>query len=174
MVLKGVLAGLLATGCATAGAQVFRCPDPTTGHITYSDVACPGGREVVRERTPEERQQDAERAEQARRRVPPANEREAARPPSDNTVSQAPTPAASPPAIDPYRCRQAQRELSIASNLRTGSPADKRRRMNAAIVEVNAECGTHTELIQEPIRVQTHPPHDPINCNGSGDDSPCD
>lgn len=169
MVLKVVLAAMMATACAMTGAQVFRCPDKATGHITYSDVACADGRQIVRERTPEERQQDAERAERARH----GSEPDAVRPPLADPAVHAPAPVASHPAIDPFLCKAARRNLSVASNMQSGSPMDKRRRMNAAIIDVNAACGTQTELIQEPVRVEVNPPHNSAPCESTGHNIRC-
>ena len=134
----------------SAFAQVYRCPDRASGQISFSDTPCAGGRQIIKERTPEEQAIRAKRAALARERLQLERERAAVRE-QQQAQPQSPRPAS--PAgqpIDPYACRTAKRELSIASNLRSGSESGKRRRMNAAIIEVNSACGTNTELIQEP------------------------
>lgn len=169
MVLKSALVVTLVTACLPVGAQVFRCPDKATGKITYSDAPCSDGRQIVRERTPEEKQLDAERAELARQRRQLSNEKAAVEQQQRALASPTTNPAGpSQPAVDPFLCRKAQREMSIASNMQSGSPSDKRRRMNAAIIEVNSACGTKTELIQEPVKVEVRPQRGPMICHGSG------
>ena len=135
----------------SAFAQVYRCPDRASGQISFSDTPCAGGRQIIKERTPEEQAIRAKRAALARERLQLERER-AALQEQQQAQLQNPSPISSPPGqrIDPYACRTAKRELSMASNLRSGSEAGKRRRMNAAIIEVNSACGTTTELIQEP------------------------
>ncbi|HEY9096207.1 MAG TPA: hypothetical protein VIN35_10720 [Hydrogenophaga sp.] len=131
-------------------AQVYQCPDKATGLTSFSDKPCAGGHQIVKERTPEEQAISAERAALARERSQLERERAALRE-LQQAQPQSPPPAS--PAgqpIDLHACRTAKRELSIASNMQSESEAGKRRRMNAAIIEVNSACGTKTELIQEP------------------------
>ena len=52
-----------------AGAQAFRCTDPATGRIVYTDQPCRGGEVVVPARTEAERLADELSAEQARARA---------------------------------------------------------------------------------------------------------
>lgn len=153
---------------ATASAQVYKCPDKATGRIVYSDAACDDGQQIVKPVTPEERALNAERAVLARERLQLDMDRAALRDEQhrqqDASGAQTPAPsAAATPPIDRHACQKAQREMSIASNLQTESPEGKRRRMNAAIVEVNAACGTHNELIQEPVRVTVVPRKGPTD-----------
>lgn len=63
-------------------------------------------------------------------------------------------------------CQKARRELSISTNIQSLSPADKRVRMNAAIAQVNAACGTNMEQIKEPKR-------DFLLCTGDGPTKIC-
>jgi hypothetical protein len=135
----------------SAFAQVYQCPDKASGQISFTDTPCAGGRQIIKELTPEEQAIRAERAALARERLQLERDRAAVRE-QQQAPPQSPPPV-SPPAgkpIDPYACRTAKRELSIASNLQSESETGKRRRMNAAIIEVNLACGTNTELIQEP------------------------
>lgn len=150
--MKAVLVLALATACCSAVAQVYRCPDKATGKLTYSDAPCSDGQQIVRQRTPEERLLDAERADLARQRTQLSNERAAVQQQQRDLASQPRHSGPSQPAIDPFLCRKAEREVNVASNTQTGSPADKRRRMNAAIIAMNNACGKNTELIQEPSR----------------------
>lgn len=71
------IAFLLAILAASAThAQVYRCPNPATGKVTYSDAPCTQGREIVRQRSVEERMLDDERAAVARERFQLEQERQ--------------------------------------------------------------------------------------------------
>jgi hypothetical protein len=170
--MKSVLFVALATACLSAGAQVYRCPDKATGKLTYSDAPCSDGQQIVRQRSAEEQLLDAERAELARQRIQLSNERTAVIQQQRDLALQQRQSGPSQPAIDPFLCRKAEREVTVASNTQTGTAADKRRRMNAAIIAMNNACGKNTELIQEPSRtVVTGSPVAPrptsiTNCNG--------
>lgn len=150
--MKAAVVLALATACLSAFAQVYRCPDKATGKLTYSDAPCSDGQQIVRQRTPEEQLLDAERAELARQRIQLSNERAAVHQQQRDVVSQPRYSGPSQPAVDPFLCRKAEREVNVASNTQTGSPTDKRRRMNAAIIAMNNACGKNTELIQEPSK----------------------
>lgn len=63
-------------------------------------------------------------------------------------------------------CQRARRELSISTNIQSLQPADKRIRMNAAIAQVNAACGTNMEQIKEQKS-------DFLVCTGAGDTKIC-
>jgi Domain of unknown function (DUF4124) len=170
--MKAALVLALAMACLSAFAQVYRCPDKATGKLTYSDAPCSDGQQIVRQRTPEERLLDAERADLARQRIQLSNERAAVQQQQSDLASQPRYPGPSQPAVDPFLCRKAEREVNVASNTQSGSPTDKRRRMNAAIIAMNNACGKNTELIQEPSKtVVTGPPDAPkptaiTNCRG--------
>lgn len=152
-----------------AFAQVYRCPDSTGTRISYSDTPCTEGKQIVRGSTDEERRRDAERADLAQQRNQLERERaslrqeQAAQQQSARQYSE----PNSQPTTDPHACKQAKRELSISSSVQSGSTSDKRRRMNAAIIGVNAACGTTTELIQEPTRVY-EAPRKPVTCYKAG------
>ena len=149
---KFVLAVLAIVACTTASAQVYRCPDKATGRLTYSDAPCMDGKQIVRQLSDEERAMSAERSSLARERAQLERDRAAVRQQLDAPRANS-TQSSTTPAINQFECQKAKRELSIASNLQSESPAGKRRRMNAAIIEVNAACGTKTELIQEPVNI---------------------
>lgn len=51
-----------------AAAQAFRCTDPASGQVVYTDQDCEGGILVVPERSVEQRRLDAQRAQSARMR----------------------------------------------------------------------------------------------------------
>lgn len=164
MVLKSFSSLVFALVCSTASAQVYRCTDPATKAITFSDAPCVGGKQVARKRTAEELSLDAERADISRQRTQLANERDAMR----RQQAQAPAQtrsAPSQPAIDPVACQRAKRELSIASNIKTENTTT---RMNRAIIEVNMACGTKTELIQEPDNIHINSGRGPMTCHGTG------
>lgn len=156
MMMKILFPMVLALTCSATSAQVYRCTDPATKSITFSDAPCAGGKQVARKRTAEELSLEAERADISRQRTQLANERDSLRQ-QQAQASPQPNSAPAQPAIDPFTCQKAKRELSIASNLQSESPEGKRRRMNAAIIEVNASCGTKTELIQEPVNINIAP-----------------
>lgn len=170
-----LFACVVASGTATA--QVYKCPDKASGRIVYSDAPCSEGKQIIRPMTDEERAANAERASLTRERVQLDRERAALRQEQDAMRAPSPPPAsappASPPPIDAFACQKARRELSIASNLQSASPEGKRRRMNTAIVEVNAACGTKTELIQEPARVTVEQNRGPVVCHGAGNTLVC-
>lgn len=152
MLKKVVILAIGAAACAAASAQVYKCPDKATGRIVYSDAPCTDGKQIVRQMTDDERALSAERASIARERAQLERDRAAVRQQLDAPRANS-TQSSTTPAINQFECQKAKRELSIASNLQSESPAGKRRRMNAAIIEVNAACGTKTELIQEPVNI---------------------
>lgn len=154
--------------CTTASAQVYRCPDKATGRLTYSDAPCTDGKQIVRQLTDEERALNAERSSLARERAQLERDRAALQQQQAPRQQPQRPQAASSPAIDQIACQRAKREMSIASNLQSESPAGKRRRMNAAIVEVNASCGTKTELIQEPVNIHVDGGRGSMTCHGTG------
>lgn len=51
-----------------ADAQAFRCPNPATGQVVYTDQPCQGGTLVAPRRSEQELRQDAQAATQARER----------------------------------------------------------------------------------------------------------
>jgi len=143
----------LASGYASA--QVYRCPDAKTGQVAYSDQPCSHGTQILKERSPDQQQMDAERAAVAQERFQLQQERRAMQerpqvivvPPSPGV----PTSEAKP--INRYECDKAERELALASSIRTLSEYDKRMRVNAAIGRSNVACGTDLPLMQEPPKI---------------------
>lgn len=150
--------------CTTASAQVYRCPDKATGRLTYSDAPCMDGKQIVRQLSDEERAMSAERSSLARERAQLERDRAAMQ--QQATVPRQQQQAqASAPVIDQIACQRAKRELAIASNIKS---EDKRTRMNRAIIEVNASCGTKTELIQEPVNIHIDGGRGSMTCHGTG------
>lgn len=162
-----VLAMLTMAACATASAQVYKCPDPVTKKVTYSDAPCTDGKQIVRQMTDEERALSAERANIARERIQLERDRAALRQQQDAPRAHAPQAAAAP-AINQFECQKAKREAAIASNMNSGDNDSKRRRMNRAIIEVNEACGTKTELLQEPPKIFVQPRRGAMTCHGAG------
>ena len=145
-----------------AQAQVYRCED-SKGRVTYADAPCIKGRdtglierkksevEILRER------QDAANANQQRLAKENAElkrreheqsialQEQQAATSAANSVNLANTPA----------CARARKDMDWIQNINTLSDEQRRARMNAAITQVNAACGTNTELIQEPAQVVT-------------------
>ena len=74
--------------------------------------------------------------------------------------------AASSAGAQSMECQKAKRELSISTNIQSLAPAEKRIRMNAAIAQVNAACGTNMEQVKEPKR-------DFLLCTGDGPTKIC-
>ena len=54
---------------------------------------------------------------------------------------------------DSAACKEARKELEFVSSIRTISQDEKRMRVNAAIAQINAACGTTMPLMQEPQKV---------------------
>jgi hypothetical protein len=51
-----------------------------------------------------------------------------------------------------YECRKAVQNHETTSSSRTGTAEERRNRINASTVNVNAVCGMQTELMQAPAR----------------------
>ena len=152
MFLKTALIFGLACTCMASSAQVFRCTDPVTKKTTYSDAPCSEGKQIVRQRSTEEREIDEENAAASRRRFLNGQAAERSISQNDERSTQVkPAQAKS----DSYDCKRAKHELSIASNIRTLTEADKMMRVNTALASVNAACGTNTELLQKNRRGDT-------------------
>ena len=144
----------LAIACtaAPASAQVYRCND-AAGKTIYSDAPCPAGQsgalvesrksreEILEERLQaaeanerKYRQQAAEREQQQEMRAKAAVSEPSV--PQDKSASLA--------------CRQAQRDHETVSSSRSGTEEERRNRINASTVNVNAACDMQTEMIQPP------------------------
>jgi hypothetical protein len=72
--MKVLAACLLTLACAAAQAQVYRCVESGTGKVVYTDESCPvgsgsGSRLVEARKSPEELEQDRQRAREAQQRL---------------------------------------------------------------------------------------------------------
>ena len=151
-----IIIACLAISCIAvpAAAQVHRCKD-AAGKTMYSDAPCRADqsgalleRQKSREEILQERLQAAEANERKYRQQ--AAEREsqssitANTPPAPQTVQQDKSSS--------YECRQAQRDHETVSSIQTGTSEERRNRINASTLKVNATCGLKTEMIQPPPR----------------------
>lgn len=154
----------LATG---AQAQVFKCPGPG-GKMIYADRPCDQGHGVTmleRERTFEdiaaERAVAADAEQRKYRARQDAREQQMVehqmRLSSQQAAARNPTPTSAPG--DSPACKAARKELDFVSSIRTVSQDEKRLRTNAAISNVNAACGSNTQLMQEPVKIINKPGH---------------
>lgn len=159
---------LAAAACATpAQAQVFKCAGPA-GNPTYSDRPCDQGRGMVlmqRERSWQELADERAIAAEAEERKYRARRDERERQMmehqmrlSQQQAAQAAAPRAQSPGETPA-CKAARKELEFVSSIRTVSQDEKRMRTNAAISNVNAACGSNTQLMQEPPKIEVRPRH---------------
>ncbi|WP_295758313.1 DUF4124 domain-containing protein [Undibacterium sp.] len=125
-ILKTILASLLALMLsANAVAQVNKCKDLKTGHITYSDAACPksdAATEISGARSSEELSAERKRASEAQEQTALRFQREA-QATQIQAVSSSPArgrPSAT--AVDPsksYECSTAKYALEVAKNRAT-------------------------------------------------------
>jgi hypothetical protein len=141
-----------------ASAQVYQCKD-ASGKLTFSDRPCSNahsGGIVQRKKSDDEIYR--ERAEAAE-----ANERKYQRQINEmqqrqiesqqRVIDQQARQAGAPPPEQlgaSRQCKEARKELEFVSSIRTVSQDEKRMRTNAAITNVNAACGSNTQLMQEP------------------------
>lgn len=118
-----------------AWAQAFKCPDPATGRVLYTDQPCKGGEAVVPARTPEQIEADARRADAAREHAlqqrEQALERERLRL-EEERHAEALRPPPSP--VESDACRAARQEATFRAASRTASEEEIRTaRANAAL-----------------------------------------
>lgn len=120
-----------------AAAQAYRCPDPATGKVLYTDQPCPGGTEVAPRLSEQEQQYRAEAARNARERQALRQEqaalREQARQAAEQQQAQQRALNA-PPAHESAECRAARAEADFRA--RTYSATDEQvrtARYNAAL-----------------------------------------
>lgn len=153
--MQRLVFSLIALMAMAAQSQVIRCTNPKTGQVTYSDQQCESGRSgvlVERRKSYEEimteRLQAAEANEQKyRHRLAEMEVQQRAAPQAPLFSQQSP-----PDKSASYECRQVQKDHETISSIRTGTEEERRNRINASIVKVNATCGMQTELVRAPVR----------------------
>ena len=154
-----------------AQAQVYRCEGPS-GKTSYSDAPCPKGQTeelVERKKTTAEIQREREQAAQANKarlekesnelRQRQQEQDAALKESQQATAANTPLNLANTPA-----CHRARKDMDWINHIHTLSDEKRRARMNAAITEVNAACGTQTELIPEPVPPPSYWPCYGVNC----------
>lgn len=142
-------------------AQVYRCEDGN-GKTIYADAPCGKGHQsalIERKKSAAEIQRERDDAAQANeQRLEKENLqlklRQQAKDTQHQEQSEASASAARPADLsNTPACTKARKDMEWINNIQSLSDEQRRQRMNAAITGVNAACGTHTELIQEPVQV---------------------
>ncbi len=151
----------------SASAQVLRCQD-AAGKLTYSDQPCNTGQNsklIEPQKSPEqilgERQQANEanerkyraRADEQRTQALELEQRQAQRQAQQDQARNNPEPAPQTNPAASLECSKSKKEMEFVSSIRTMNDDEKRMRMNAVITDMNANCGTKTELLQEPAKI---------------------
>ena len=142
-----------------AHAQVYQCKD-ASGKVSYSDAPCAQhqtSRTVEEARSAADIQRERAQANEAidRKQRDVQSGREQLRLDMQQTRSDAPPSGTRDLASTPPGA-QAKKEMEFVSSIRTLGESEQRVRTNAAITNVNAACGTHTPLMQEPTREIIH------------------
>lgn len=147
----------------TALAQAYRCPDPASGRILYTDQPCAGGATVVPKPTPEQLQEQAQRDDAARERArlerELAVEREARRQ-EEARAAEALRPPPPPPS-ESQACRAAREEASFrAASVTATEEQIRTARANAALA-----CGQPAppEIVVVPPRPRWQGPRHPFH-----------
>lgn len=175
----------LAVLMPTAQAQVFKCAG-AGGKPVYSDRPCENGdsgtmlerrktwQEISRERSiaaEAEQRKYRERSDQREQHL----FEEQMRLSRQQQAAQA--QSRQQPQSETAACKAAKKELAFVSNIRTVSQDEKRMRTNAAISNVNAACGSNTQLMQEPPKIIRRPRHfidqHGRSCTAFGDTAQC-
>lgn len=149
----------------SASAQVYRCKD-TAGKTIYADAPCPTGQTgylMEPAKTPEnilEERLQAAQANERKYRAQAAEQEAHIRTAEILPTAQNPSTFTSIPTS--HACERAKKEVAFISGMRTLSADEQRLRFNAAIVRSNIDCGTQTELIQEPVQKYVHQHSVPI------------
>lgn len=143
----------LAGASSNAVAQVYKCTD-IRGEIIYSDAPCGTGATgamLEGKKAADELARERESAAQALERKYQQRAQENRASPEEVRPVLRPDPAPSP--ANSMACAEARKELAFVSGIRTIPQDEKRVRVNAAIAQVNAGCGTQTPLMQEPDKL---------------------
>jgi hypothetical protein len=162
----------LALNGVPVGAQVMKCVNNATKAVTYTDGACAPGTTstlTMREQTAEEIQTERAQAQQALQQKYQRQQYEAATQPQYAPVQQ------SGPAISPYECDLARRNLDTANSARTvkSNTEGLRAEMNmkcfgtgrAGKIE-QARAGAPRVIINNPPPVHS-PPATMTHCAGA-------
>ena len=147
-----ILIFLASTVTFAAQGQVIKCTNPKTGAVTFSDVPCEtgqGGVVVQQRRSDQEIRADNQRAAEANERKYQQRAAEQDKQPQF-AQQERPQQQRQPDKSQSHACQQAKRDLDVVSSSVTGSEDQRRNRINASTVSVNAACGTRTEMIQPP------------------------
>lgn len=166
-------------------AQVFKCSG-AGGKLVYSDRPCENGTSgsmIERQKTWQEISRERSIAAEAEQRKYQALSDQRAQQLSEAQMrlSRQQQSAQSQPRQQPQsetaECKAAKKELAFVSNIRTVSQDEKRMRTNAAISNVNAACGSSTQLMQEPPKIIMRPGHfidqNGRSCTAFGDMAQC-
>jgi hypothetical protein len=157
----------LAGAAPVAHAQVYRCAG-AGGQLTFSDKPCDSGTSgalVQREKSWQEIAQERDAAARAEDRKYRARAAEREQQVFDLQMQQSRQqqaaqqyhPTQRQMQSDSNACKAARKELEFISSIRTVSQDEKRMRTNSAISNVNAACGSNTQLMQEPPKVIVRP-----------------
>ena len=151
-----ILIFLASTVTFAAQGQVIKCTNPKTGAVTFSDVPCEtgqGGVVVQQRRSDQEIRADNQRAAEANERK---HQQRAAEQDQQYRSAQQERPVQQnqPDKSQSHACQRARRDHDVVSSSITGSEEQRRNRINASTVSVNAACGTRTEMLQAPPVVQ--------------------
>lgn len=153
----------------SAQAQVYRCTG-SDGKLNYSDVPCSSqeeGQLIQRGLTPQERAlRDANAALAAERRErsrlaaelreSQAQQRQVQQQAEMQSRQLQAQAQRTPTYQETIDCKNAKRKLDFVRNERIPDASERRHKINVAISNVNSECGTSTELIQEPVNIHVH------------------
>lgn len=132
---------VLAFVSGTVYAQVYRCPDPVTGKLTYSDAACAsGGVQLERKRSQAEIEYDRQRAASAYQRFQAEQRRDAERELNAQRRTYQQPQQATSQAGRSMECTRAKGELEIAASRLTGSKESRDTAIAAANRKVDLEC----------------------------------
>lgn len=158
-----ILIFLASTVTFAAQGQVIKCTNPKTGAVTFSDVPCEtgqGGVVVQQRRSAQEIEADSQRAAAAHERK--YQQRAAEQDQQYRSAQQElPPQQRQPDKSQSHACQQAKRDLDVVSSSVTGSEDQRRNRINASTVSVNAACGTMAEMIQAPAVIKIATPVPP-------------
>lgn len=152
-------------------AQVYQCKD-TSGHVNFSDHPCSTSQDgglIERRRTDAEIYRDRMQAAEAnaqKYRQQAAQSQQQQWEMQQRMLDQQTRASRQVPAhpSSTQACKEARKELEFVSSIRTTGQDEKRIRTNAAISNVNAACGSNTQLMQEPSRPVARPVEF-VNCD---------